>query len=115
MAGKEKASKPVPRLERYAPPDVKIKSKLGGGVLKELVVRELPSRKVVHYALAYINASIHAGDNGRVLGYDNSHDYSHKHYYGTVTPDPFDSYEELYERFQREWMDIAIRHVNKGK
>ncbi len=30
MAGKEKASKPVPRLERYAPPDVKIKSKLGG-------------------------------------------------------------------------------------
>jgi len=115
MAGKVTASKPAPRLERYAPPDVKIKSKLGGGVLKELVVRELPSRKVIHYALAYINPSIYAGDNGRVLGYDNSHDYSHKHYYGTVTPAPFDSYEELYERFQLEWMDIALRHVNKGK
>jgi len=112
MAEKGNASKPERKLERYAPPDVSIKSKLGGGVLKELVVRELPSRKVIHYALAYINASIHAGDNGRVLGYDNRHDYSHKHYYGTITPEPFDTDEALYERFQSEWMVIAVRYVN---
>ena len=112
MADKGKASTLAPKFERYAPADVSIKSKLGGGVLKELVVRELPSRKVIHYALAYINASIHAGDNGRVLGYDNSHDYSHKHYYGTITPEPFDTYEALYERFQSEWMVIAMRYVN---
>lgn len=112
MAGKREASWPALGLERYAPPDMKIKSKLGGGVLKELVIRELTSKKVIHYALAYINANIYAGDNGRVLGYDNRHDYSHKHYYGTITPEPFVTYEALYEKFQSEWMDIALRHVN---
>lgn len=39
--------------EVYAPKDVKIPARLGGGVLKERVVREWPSRKVVLYALAY--------------------------------------------------------------
>ena len=28
--------------------------RLGGGVLKERVIRELPSKRVIHYALAYI-------------------------------------------------------------
>ena len=43
------------KQEIYAPVDVKIPSRLGGGVLKERVIRELPSKKVVSYALAYIN------------------------------------------------------------
>ncbi|MGF6273860.1 hypothetical protein ABIB38_002238 [Massilia sp. UYP11] len=115
MAGKGKKSLSVSKLERYAPDDVQIKGKLGGGVLKELVVRKLPSREVVHYALAYINPVIHAGDNGRVLGYDNSHGHSHKHYFGTITPEEFTSYEELYKKFQEEWMNVAMRHVNGGK
>ncbi len=84
-------------------------------MLKELVIRELPSKKIIHYALAYINANIHAGDNGRVIGYDNSHGYSHKHYYGKITAEPFTTYEALYETFQREWMAIAIRYVNGDK
>jgi hypothetical protein len=53
-----------------------------------------------------------SGDNGRVLGYDNSHDYAHRHFMRTIVPDPFTSYEELYERFEREWQEIAIRFVN---
>ena len=100
------------RQEIYAPADVKIPSRLGGGVLKERVIRDLPSKKVVSYALAYINPRIFGGDNGRVLGYDNSHDYSHRHYMGIVTPDPFTSYESLYERFEQEWQGIAIKFVN---
>ena len=71
--------------EIYAPPDVKIPRRLGGGILKERVIRELPSKRVVSYALAYINPIIFSGDNGRVLGYDNSHDYSHRHYLGIDT------------------------------
>ncbi|MCC7697089.1 toxin-antitoxin system TumE family protein [Janthinobacterium sp. EB271-G4-7A] len=102
-------------MERYAPPDVNIKKKLGGGVLKELVIRELPSRKVLHYALAYINTNICAVDNGRVIGYDNSHGFSHKHYYGIMTPEQFNSYEEIYDAFQTEWMHIAMQYVNGGK
>lgn len=100
------------KQEIYAPADVKIPSRLGGGVLKERVIRDLPSKKVVSYALAYINPRIFGGDNGRVLGYDNSHDYSHRHYMGIVTPDPFTSYESLYLRFEQEWQEIAIKFVN---
>ncbi|MBQ1763437.1 MAG: hypothetical protein IIZ92_11115 [Aquincola sp.] len=98
--------------EIYAPKDVAIPARLGGGVLKERVIRELPSKKVVSYALAYINPKIFSGDNGRVLGYDNSHGYSHRHYMGTVTPEPFNGYEALYDRFQQEWQALAIRFVN---
>ena len=100
------------KQEIYAPTDVKIPSRLGGGVLKERVIRDLPSKKVASYALAYINPLIFSGDNGRVLGYDNSHDYSHRHYMGTIVADSFTSYEELYERFEREWQEIAIKFVN---
>ena len=52
------------------------------------------------------------GDNGRVLGYDNSHAYSYRHFMGSIVPDLFISYEELYERFEREWQEIAIKFVN---
>ena len=87
MAGKKKA---VPKTQEiYAPVDVQIPRRLGGGVLKERVIRDLPSRKVVQYALAYINPLIFSGDNGRVLGYDNSHGFSHRHFVGQMTPEPF--------------------------
>lgn len=104
--------KPPIKQEICTPADVKIPVWLGGGTLKERVIRELPSKKVISYALAYINPLIFSGDNGRVLGYDNSHDYAHRHFMGTIVPDPFTSYEELYERFEREWQEIAIRFVN---
>ena len=98
--------------EIYAPKDVAIPARLGGGVLKERVIRELPSKKVISYALAYINPLIFSGDNGRVLGYDNSHVYSHRHYMGVITPEPFTSYEALYDRFEQEWQALAIKFVN---
>jgi hypothetical protein len=43
MPVKRKLSKAV---EIYAPKDVSIPARLGGGVLKERVTRELPSKKV---------------------------------------------------------------------
>jgi len=103
----------TPRTQEvYAPKDVKIPERLGGGVLKERVVRECPSRQVVLYALAYINPRIYSGDNGRVLGYDNRHGYAHRHFMGQVTPEPFTTYEALYERFEQEWQAIAMKFVN---
>ena len=98
--------------EIYAPKDVMIPARLGGGVLKERVIRELPSKKVVSYALAYINPMIYTGDNGRVLGYDNSHGFSHRHYFGVMTAEDFPGYEALYEQFEAEWQQIAIKFVN---
>lgn len=72
MAGKRK---PIPKTQEiYAPPDVQIPRKFGGGVLKERVVRELSSKKVIQYALAYINPLVFGGDN--------AHGFSDKHFMG---------------------------------
>ncbi len=76
------------------------------------MIRELPSKRVITYALAYINPAIYAGDNGRVLGYDNSHGFSHRHFLGQMTREAFPGYEALYDRFETEWQDLAIRFVN---
>ena len=100
------------KQEIYAPADVRIPRRLVGGVLKERVIREVRSKRIVSYALAYINPLIFSGDNGRVLGYDNSHGYSHRHCMGSVAHAPFTRYEELYERFEREWQQIAMQFVN---
>ena len=99
-------------VEIYTPKDALIPARLGGGVLKESVTRELPSKKVISYALAYVNPAIYAGDNGRVLGYDNKHGFSHRHFMGQVTAEAFLGYAELYERFERDWQQIAIKFVN---
>jgi hypothetical protein len=63
--------------------------------------------RVVRYNLAYINHLIHAGDNGRVLGYDSAHGHHHRHYRGKVTTIRFESYEQVEARFQREWNRLA--------
>lgn len=109
MSAERRASK---NQEIYAPKDVSIPVRLGGGVLKERVIRELPSRKVITYALVYINPAIYVGDNGRVLGYDNKHGFSHRHFMGRMSAEKFPGYEALYERFETEWQDIALKFVN---
>ena len=35
--------------------------------------------------MAYINHLIFSGENGRVLGYDNSHNFHHRHYFGETS------------------------------
>ena len=53
--------------------------------------------------MAYINHFVFSGDNGRVLGYDNTHNFHHRHYFGEISAvDDFVSYQELVERFERE-------------
>jgi hypothetical protein len=80
--------------------------KNGNGVLRrEVWVDELG--RVVRYNLAYINQRIFQGDNGRVVGYDNAHDFHHRHFMGMVEPVEFKSFEDIEERFQADW--IAFR------
>lgn len=102
------------QILRYAPPDIHVPARLGGGILKELVVQELPSGKLRRYALAYINPKIFAGDNGRVLGYDNAHGYPHRHFFGETTPEPNLTWKEIRQKFEQEWREIATIFVNGG-
>ena len=80
--------------ERFIVPSDK-----GGGVIKfEAWEYE---NKIIKYNMAYINKNIFSNDNGRVVGYDNSHDFHHKHYLGEITElDNFINYQELVKRFK---------------
>jgi len=63
-------------------------------------------REVVKYNLAYINHRRCSVDNGRVLGYDNSRDYHHRHYMGHVEKIEFPGYAALASHFQNELQEL---------
>lgn len=86
-----------------------LKPKSGGGLLSYEVwgYQENGKTVVTRYNLAYINHSIFHADNGRVLGFDNAHDYHHRHFMGEVTSVEFISYEATFEKFQQEWLEIV--------
>ena len=94
-----------------------LKSKSGGGLLSYEVWGYVVKGKtiVTRYNLAYINHAIYSGDNGRVLGFDNAHDYHHRHFMGKVETVEFISYEATLERFQREWLEVLQSNKVKKK
>jgi hypothetical protein len=61
------------------------------------------SGRVTRYNLAYINYDVQQGDNGRVVGYDNTQGFHHRHYFGQVEPVEFVSLDDIEERFARDW------------
>jgi hypothetical protein len=77
-----------------------LSGKRKGAVLKEEVWYE--GDRVAKYSLAYINPKVFSGDNGRVLGFDNTHDYHHRHFMGKIEQVEFRSYADLVRRFERE-------------
>ena len=89
----------------------RIPDKRGNGILRREVWVD-GGGKVTRYNLAYINATMHSGDNGRVVGYDNAHGYHHRHYFGGVTPVDFVDFDGMEEKFQVDW--LALQKV-KGK
>ena len=78
----------------------RLKGKRKGALLREWIWFE--DGKVVEYALAYINLKVCSADNGRVLGYDHSHGYHHRHWMGKVEPVEFTTYVEIIERYYNE-------------
>jgi hypothetical protein len=83
----------------------RIPNKRGNGILRREVWVD-KSGKVTRYNLAYINASVHSGDNGRVLGYDKAHGYHHKHYLGVVIAVAFVNFDTMEEQFQADWLAL---------
>jgi len=78
-----------------------VPSQKGGGIIKfEAWEYE---NKIVKYNMLYINKEIFPSDNGRVIGYDNSHNFHHKHYFGEISEiEDFVSYQELVQRFKKD-------------
>ena len=77
-----------------------LKGKRKGALLKEQVW--FGDGKVIAYSLAYINQKRCRVDNGRVLGYDNSHGFYHRHFMGKVAAVEYSSYPSQLRRFIAE-------------
>jgi hypothetical protein len=76
-----------------------------GGRLRE-EVWQMQDGEIAKYNLAYINHFVCQVDNGRVLGYDNSHDYHHRHFMGSVEAIEFKDYASLAARFREEVQEL---------
>lgn len=85
-----------------------IPKKRGNGLVRYEVWVDQNGR-VAHYNLAYINRSVFQKDNGRAVGYDNTHGDHHRHYLGTVEMVVFADFEGIEERFRNDWMALASR------
>jgi Family of unknown function (DUF6516) len=88
------------KLEKRVDETLHLSGKRRGAVLKEEVWYE--GRRIAKYSLAYINWRICSVDNGRVLGYDNTHEYHHRHFIGKIEKIEFHGYQALLARFERE-------------
>ncbi len=99
MGGKRKKKT---KFRKVVSEQFPISPERGGGIIK-IEAWENEAGKVVKYSLAYINHMIFTGDNGRVLGYDNAHNFHHRHYLGELSEvDDFTGYQDLVERFEKE-------------
>jgi hypothetical protein len=76
-----------------------------GAILKE-EAWQTDGGKVVKYSLAYVNPAVCRVDNGRVLGYDNSHNHHHRHFMGSQESFRFTGYEALARRFYQEVREL---------
>ena len=73
----------------------------GGGIIK-FEAWEFED-VIIKYNMVYINKNIFSEDNGRIIGYDNSHNFHHKHYFGEIIELlDFVNYQELVKRFKND-------------
>ena len=93
-------SKKARPVETVSMEVIPLKGKRKGAVLKDEVWYE--DGEVIAYNLAYINLKQCRVDHGRVLGYDNSHGFHHRHFMGKVEAIEYTSYDDLLERFIEE-------------
>ena len=85
----------------------RISNRRGNGQLRrEVWINKLGN--VTRYNLAYVNQTVYAGDNGRVVGYDNQHGYHHRHYFGEVQPVEFSSFDDIEAQFEADWATVRI-------
>ena len=90
-----------PPIQKVLDETIYLKRPRRGAKLKE-EVWQTGEGEVVRYSLAYVNPSLCGVDNGRVLGYDNSHNHHHRHFMGRQEAFEFAGYLPLAARFYEE-------------
>jgi hypothetical protein len=89
------------RLRKTVDEVADLRCAAGIGVLREEVWEDEDGNDQ-RYNLAFINHFMTSKDNGRVLGYDNSHGHHHRHFKGTVEAVPFKDYKSISAQFKVE-------------
>ena len=93
------------RLRKVVDETTQVRCALGKGLIREEVWQDSRS-VIVRYNLAFINHALSARDNGRVVGYDNSHGDHHRHFAGAEEKFAFVSYERLLKQFLDEVWEL---------
>ena len=86
-----------------------------GGVAVRVQADYSRSGRLLRYSMVLIDTHNTAADNGRVLRYDNSRGYHHRHYLGKVEPVEFESYESTERRFEAEVRQYLETHQPKPR
>jgi hypothetical protein len=105
---------PRPHSEKIVDETIMLKRPRRGARLREEVWQTEDGR-VTKYNLAYINQAVCQADNGRVLDYDNSHDFHHRHFMGEVKAVKFKDYETLASRFRDEVQELWSKEDEKSQ
>ena len=103
--GRKRPSKPA--IQKVVDETIYLKRPRRGAKLKEEVWQTEDGE--VRYSLAYVNPSVCGVDNGRVLGYDNSHNHHHRHFMGAQETFEFRGYESLATHFYEEVWELWRR------
>ena len=96
------------RIAKVVDETTEVRCFIGHGIIREEVWQDADGN-VVRYNLAFINHSLCARDNGRVLGYDNRHGEHHRHYMGNFEPFAYTKYRNLVSRFLTEVCKLRER------
>lgn len=102
LSGRRPGKSPI---QKVVDETIYLKRPRRGANLKE-EVWQTEEGEVVRYSLAYVNPSLCGVDNGRVLGYDNSHSHHHRHFMGSQESFEFGGYESLAARFYEEVQEL---------
>jgi hypothetical protein len=94
-----------PSIQKVVDETIYLKRPRRGAKLKE-EVWQTEEGEVARYNLAYVHPSLRGVDNGRVLGYDNSHSHHHRHFMGRQELFEFGGYESLAARFYEEVQEL---------
>ena len=111
----KKARKKPPKIIKTVDEEYRLSAKPRKGAKLRREVWQSEGGKVVRYSLAYINHRIYGHDNGRVLGYDNSHDGHHRHFMGSVEAVEFESYDAIVKRFEDDLADMWRKEDEQAK
>jgi hypothetical protein len=108
-----KGARRRPHGEKIVDETILLKRPRRGARLRE-EVWQTEDGQVTKYNLAYINHLVCRIDNGRVLGYDNGHNFHHRHFMGKVEAIKFKDYETLASDFREEVHELWRKEDEQG-